>query len=244
MKNMHFLLFCIVLQIKLIDAAQESKINELYQPASLQEISLKNIEPKFYKIIHDAIMKKIDLNDLSPDKIKILQWGINSNQPFQECIASKKLLEKALYYGYPQIVQYLLQAGASPHNGEFFYQLQNNSHNEEIFQYLVDAGLDVNKLDKTHNSPLFMAIRNRKNLDFISMLLNAGADINQKNNSAQETALHLAVRQRNFNLIDILLAAGADINQEDENGYSPIDRAVMNGSRDIAAFLADSEKAK
>lgn len=240
MKKVKFLLLYACLLFIFIDAAQESKQSEFYQPASLQEISIARVTPKFYKIVTDAIMKKTDLNNLSPDQIKILEWGINSNQPFQECIASKKLLEKALYYGNPQIVQYLLQAGASPHNGEFFYQLQNNSHNEEIFQYLVDAGLDVNKLDKTHNSPLFMAIRNRKNLDFISMLLNAGADINQKNNSAQETALHLAVRQRNFNLIDILLAAGADINQEDANGYSPIDQAIMNGSRDIAAFITNS----
>jgi len=244
MKQIQFLLICIGLQVNFIYAAQESKQSESFQPALLQELALERTSYQFYKIVADAIMKKTNLNDLSPDKIKILQWGVNFEKPFQEYIASKKMLEKALYYGNPQIVEYLLQAGANPHNGEYFHQLQNNSHNEEIFQHLIDAGLNVNKLDKTHNSTLFMAIRNRKNLDFISMLLHARADINQKNNSAQETALHLAVRQRNFDVIDILVAAGADTHQEDVNGYSPIDQAIMNGSRDIAAFITDSEKAK
>lgn len=227
-----------------INAAQESKQSEFYQPAPLQELALERASHQFYKIVDDAIMKKTNLNNLSPDQVKILQWGVNFEKPFQECIASNKLLEKALYYGNPQIVQYLLQTGANPHNGEFFHELYNNSHDEEIFHYLLDAGLDINKLDKAHNSPLFMAIRNRKNLDFISMLLKAGANVNQQNNSAQEAALHLAVRQRNIDVIPLLLTAGADVHQEDENGYSPINLAVMNGSRDIAAFLADSEKAK
>lgn len=92
----------------------------------------------------------------------------------------------------------------------------------EIVKLLIDAGANVNILDKYGYTPLSDAL---SYADIVKALLDAGADINLGRNE-RFPLLHLATGMAYDQTIPLLVNAGADINDKDILGNTPLIIAV------------------
>lgn len=105
----------------------------------------------------------------------------------------------------------------------------------ETIKTLIEAGADINVLDKTEDSfPLKVACDNGK-YDIVKILVDNGADVNLKN-KYNRTALILhqqypALAKEYLQIIKILLENKAEVNvQEKEYGSTPLISAIPNMS--------------
>ncbi|TGM03078.1 ankyrin repeat domain-containing protein [Leptospira barantonii] len=110
---------------------------------------------------------------------------------------------------------------------------------------LISQGEDVNAVGECYNA-LSIAV-NDKNMELIELLLSKGSNPNVRNYECfrsipyvgrfpigRDTAL---IYSGNLEITKALIGAGADPNILDINGYSPLQRAVINGYTDIAEYL-------
>jgi|GEM_PF-2061432 len=265
MKLIKALLVCLALQYININTAQETKENEVYQPASLQEISLTQVGPQLVDILMLSLTYNIDLTDVTLAHKEVLEWGLLFHQPFADFINTyttplKKLtlLEIAITCKNTQVVDYLLQAGADVNqynkNGQtpLYYAVNENAI--DVIPQLLAAKADVNKQNKQINNktidsfgfgtPLRQAIINFK-MEIISMLLAAGADVDQADKFG-ETLLHILTAMRpgdSNNLVIIaqeLVDAGANINAQDEYGNTPLHMASRFNSPSMVTWLLEA----
>jgi ankyrin repeat protein len=124
-------------------------------------------------------------------------------------------------------------------------------HNSgDIFVFLMENNADFKIKDKANKTALDYAIEHNRP-EMIEFLLLSGAD----DNSSLEEALKKAAEFENINKqtnymfsainkrapdINILLAciaAGANVNASDNNGYTALMRAALNGHTEIARLL-------
>jgi RNA polymerase sigma factor (sigma-70 family) len=103
---------------------------------------------------------------------------------------------------------------------------------------LVEAGADVNNLDRSGNTPLKRAVHMGQ-LETARWLLANGADANVAASNGQ-TALHAAVIRNWPEMVDLLLAQGAATAVSDSNGRTPLDWAVAKNLPALARKLSDS----
>jgi ankyrin repeat protein len=108
--------------------------------------------------------------------------------------------------------------------------------NMEIVRLLVEAGADVNGLEKTKvvnvkgevhwfiKSPLEEVVCN--DLEIVRYLLSKGAKVNEKLTGGV-TVLNLPAYQGDLETLEVLIAAGGDVNAVDDIGYTPLKHAVM-----------------
>ncbi|MBR4625451.1 MAG: ankyrin repeat domain-containing protein [Alphaproteobacteria bacterium] len=83
---------------------------------------------------------------------------------------------------------------------------------KNIVKYLIDAGADVNKKDKTGATALMKAGLSG-DIEIVKMLIDAGADVNARTYTG-DTALLYAINAQNANpdIIKLLVNSGADVN--------------------------------
>lgn len=111
--------------------------------------------------------------------------------------------------------------------------------NLNLAKFLVDKGLDVNKIDTHLRTPLVEALTvNREaNVDVVKYLLDAGANVNHI--GWQNTSpLHVACVYFNLESIRILLEAGADFNVRDGDGKKPFERLPIEYRSIIGNIIA------
>lgn len=114
----------------------------------------------------------------------------------------------ATYFGYEEIVRYLLLKGADPNlpsnNGYQVYPLHSaiGSNFEGIAKMLVEAGAEVNVLQASNITPL-----------------------------------HSAAQNGNIEMLILLLEQGAQVNIRTEHGETPADMAKARGHAEIAKIL-------
>jgi ankyrin repeat protein len=98
---------------------------------------------------------------------------------------------------------------------------------------LLDAGADVNLAGPTGDdwdaTPLQHAILERKPAA-VRILLDRGADVNRGGGPGSLKPLFLAAGDTDPAILKLLLAHGADPTVEDENGVTPLFRAVSAGT--------------
>jgi len=93
---------------------------------------------------------------------------------------------------------------------------------ENIIEYLVEHGADVNKKDKYGETPIYNAChRNNKNI--IKYLVENGTNLNEENEEG-ETVLFRVCRRGNKDIVEYLVEHGADIGKE----YKEIRRKKRN----------------
>lgn len=97
--------------------------------------------------------------------------------------------------------------------------------NVEFAKFLVDRGLDVNKVNGFYVTPLMQALSAKygANVEVVKFLIEAGANVNYTTWQGN-TPLHEACLYCDFETIKVLLVAGANFNAKDEKGKIPFDR--------------------
>ena len=103
----------------------------------------------------------------------------------------------------------------------------------DAINLLLDAGADVNRPGPTGDNwdatPLQHAILERQRA-VVRLLLDRGADPNRGAGPGSVAPLFLAAGDTDPAILTLLLAHGADPTVEDENGATPLSRAVSAGT--------------
>lgn len=124
----------------------------------------------------------------------------------------------------------LLEKGAIPYRIDemnFLWDILFSDENKKAF---IDYR---NELGENH---LIMAIKSKATLA-INPLLTIGLDKNIQDHSGK-TPLHWATLQNNLEIVTDLIDAKVKLKLVDQEGFSAIDYAIMEGHLDIAAILA------
>ena len=154
--------------------------------------------------------------------------------------------------GHYEVVKVLLKAGANPniigatfHGGPFaiwtFALSRCNKDWLEIFQAMLDAGVEINPQMGIYMSPLGEAIHDDDAI-MVKAILTKGADVNLTDPETGETPLMFAARYSTARVVKVLLEAGAEINARDRKGKTALTLASQNlDSSDIIKLLKRHE---
>ena len=105
----------------------------------------------------------------------------------------------------------------------------------ELVRFLIDAGADVNALDKWLDTPLIIAAE-EGDLEIVQILVDAGADVNVQDRWL-DTPLHIATEEGDLEIVQILVDAGADVNVQDRWGDTPLQIAMEEGDTEIMRVI-------
>lgn len=140
--------------------------------------------------------------------------------------------------GHLEIVKVLLAAGANPNiiGGTFHggpaatWMAALNRCNKDwldIFQAMLDGGVEINPNADIYMSPLGVAIY-KDDPVMIKALVVKGADVNLVDRETGGTPLIFAARYGTSKVVEVLLDAGAEINAKDKNGRTALSAARQN----------------
>ena len=124
------------------------------------------------------------------------------------------MLEKAVRYGYPEIVELLLRIGV------------NVNHKNRSYGF----------------SPLHLACSKNGNLIIANILLDNGANIDATVKIFNETALHFTVLHQKTSITKLLLKNGCKTNVRDHKGLTALERALEKGFVGIVKLIAFHNK--
>lgn len=105
----------------------------------------------------------------------------------------------------------------------------------ELTRMLLEAGADVNSIDRWGESPLFGAVRIGL-ADIADFLLEWGADIEHRSSNSM-TPLHAAALSEQTGMIEWLLEHGADLYATDYQGWNALHFAAWGGPPETLRLL-------
>ena len=100
---------------------------------------------------------------------------------------------------------------------------------------LVEAGADVNHMNRFGDVPLDLAIK-RDNEEIVEILVDGGADAKGKDKDGNPF-IHLAIRKRNPEIVRVLVEAGANPNEKDFYRNPAIQVAIVMRNPEIVRIL-------
>lgn len=111
---------------------------------------------------------------------------------------------------------------------------------ENVFDFLISRGIDMNKEEHSGMSPLLLALKRNRNL-FVEKLmkLNAQANFNYANREGT-TILMQAIMDDNQPLAKLLINKGADVNAVNQRGNTPLGIAQREGLGNMVELLKSS----
>ncbi len=113
---------------------------------------------------------------------------------------------------------------------------------KEIIIALIDAGADLEAVNKDGDKPLHIAAA-LGGVKTVRLLIDKGADVNTRNPINGNTPLHVAAGSpySNASTIRALIRAGADLDAVNKNGNKPLDLASSQGQiRRVMALQAST----
>jgi len=110
------------------------------------------------------------------------------------------------------------------------------SGNAEVVKHYIDAGTDVNVMNKHGWTPLHEAVTGGHK-DIADLLIAKGADVNAEEAKNRITPLHWAVWRGRKEIVELLIAKGADLNVKNKDGGTPLHNAAWKGHNEIAKLL-------
>ena len=121
-----------------------------------------------------------------------------------------------------ELYQYLesikLKPGVVGKHGETaLHSVVRRPKQNDIIQYFLSKGLDVNKSDEDGNTPFLNAAAGNRDIEVLNLLVPTVKDINQVNGKGV-SALALAVRGNSPEVVDYLISKGASVATVDQSG--------------------------
>lgn len=121
-----------------------------------------------------------------------------------------------------EVFQYLESLKLNPKvvgkNGEnALHSIVRRPNQNEIVNYFLDKGVDVNQKDEDGNTVLMNAASSNRDTSMIGLILAKTKNSNESNKSRQ-TALSMAVRGNSADVVKYLVNRGADVNVLDKEG--------------------------
>ena len=115
--------------------------------------------------------------------------------------------------------------------------------NEEMIEFLIQRGANVNAADHNGNTPLILALKKGSSTGVLQLLLEAGANVNASNREG-ETPLLTAMRRPGgiesstaiLEIMKMLLEKDADPNVANKKGQTPLLTALRRGFGKEAAL--------
>ncbi|CAG8001094.1 unnamed protein product [Penicillium salamii] len=154
----------------------------------------------------------------------LLDYGANVNGG--DSARGPKPLFAAIEFGRVDILELILQHGASPHafdnRGLSAMWWASRSGDINIVDVLLRHGapMDLIEYDET---PLMFAVSEQQ-LDMLAFLIEKGADIDARD-SKGHTALMCAALDAKFSVLELLIQKGADVHIQDGQGLTALDLA-------------------
>ncbi len=109
----------------------------------------------------------------------------------------------------------------------------------EGIKLLIENGADINSHNKQGDTPLHLAVMNRK-INTTKLLIENGADINS-HNEQDNTPFHLAVMNASkIDIMELLIKKGADIDSHNKQGDTPLHLAAMNRKINTMKLLIEN----
>lgn len=201
-----------------------------------------NVNEKF-ELISNA-KKSLRSDDLAPLKALIAtEGGIHMKDSH-----GLTLLDYAVQATSFDAARLLLDAGASvtrdSYDGKTLIMLaaESTRYNDEkdviaMMQMLLDAGVDINALDKYGNSALSAAVV-QEATSVIRFLIGAGADVNQ--DLRGWSVLHIAAHRDKKEAARLLIELGANIDAKSIDGKTPLKWACDGFNFDLAKMLIEA----
>ena len=134
-------------------------------------------------------------------------------------------------------------------SGEMAFDIAIKEGKEDVVEFLLDQGQDVNiKTDDKYTPTPFMIAAKHGYSGIVKLLGSKGANLNVQNSYDSATALWLAVRRDDGGLETVveLLHLGADPSIKDDCDYTPAQRAKQwhGESHDVTILLQTWQKQK
>jgi ankyrin repeat protein len=143
----------------------------------------------------------------------------------------------------PRLAKLLLEAGASPNDGESVFHAAEHFH-EDALELLLEAGADVNYVGDWGNTPLYFLLRywdlerHARVKQGVQWLLGHGADPDVRCARERESSLHVAVRRgQSVATVALLLEHGADVNARRGDDRTAWLLARRGGLDEVATLL-------
>lgn len=162
---------------------------------------------------------------------------------------SYNLLMHACIEAKPEIVQYLVDEGASAQavvesmNPLMVACLSQESSSMVawVVRILLEEGVVVNISNHYGDTPLILASQNG-HTEVVRMLINKNASLDATNNTTGNSAIFFAIIKNSFEIVQLLLEAGASIDIPNHRGYLPKNVAENYGFQDIVDLFPKDTK--
>lgn len=96
-----------------------------------------------------------------------------------------------------------------------------------LAEILIEAGADVNAVNKYGDTPLHYAVRN-ENLDAVKKLVEKGADINVKDANGSALICYAVLSEQNIPVLEYLIQKGAQVNLKNKDGKTVLDQDIKS----------------
>ena len=186
-----------------------------------------------YLIFCDDLVLILQLILHSKNKIALSSSGLNQhlkNEKFKILLSTNNI---------EQIHRNFLN---NPSKNVYKYlinECKRKDINIYIIKYLIEHGVDNNKIITCDGSPLYIACGNG-NKTVIKYLIKQGTDINKENWNG-EIPLFKICKRGNKDLVKYLVEKyQANVNKESERGETPLSNACLSGNETLVKYLLKS----